>query len=158
MIIHTRVDERLIHGQVAAVWTNLLKADRIYVANDKAWQDDISLNALKLAKPSGKKLTVSSINRAIENFKNDRFADERVFLIAKNIQDMKRLVEGIALKKFNVGNLAKHGDSKPIKNSVALSTQDIKDIEEMLSQGVEITAQMVPGESDASIATFIKDK
>ncbi|GER73543.1 hypothetical protein BpPP18_16100 [Weizmannia acidilactici] len=33
-IIHVRIDERLIHGQVATMWTNTLKANRIMIIDD----------------------------------------------------------------------------------------------------------------------------
>ena len=35
MIKITRVDERLVHGQVAFAWTNSLGADCILVVNDE---------------------------------------------------------------------------------------------------------------------------
>ena len=40
-IIHVRIDERLIHGQVATVWCNSLGASRIMVVNDEASKSDI---------------------------------------------------------------------------------------------------------------------
>lgn len=52
-IVHARVDERLIHGQVAMVWTNTVGATRILVANDEALKDEMVLSGLKMAKPGG---------------------------------------------------------------------------------------------------------
>lgn len=51
-IIHTRIDDRLIHGQVATMWTNQLGATRIMVVDDKAANDDIMKMSLKMATPS----------------------------------------------------------------------------------------------------------
>ena len=39
MIKLLRVDERLIHGQVAFAWTNSLKADCILIVNDAVAAD-----------------------------------------------------------------------------------------------------------------------
>jgi PTS system mannose-specific IIB component len=150
------VDERLIHGQVATIWTNMLNVDRIYVANDKAWQDEMTLNALKMAKPSGVKLTVSSLRRAIENFRNHRFSEERVFLIVKDIPDLETLVDGLDIREANLGNISKHGDSESIKNSVSLTKQEIEMIEAMIAKGVKITAQMVPSEQNVSVEKYFK--
>ena len=156
MIIHARVDERLIHGQVAMVWTNFLKADRLYVVNDDAWQNEIVLGALQLARPAGKNVTVSSVRRAVVNFKHDKYKDENVFVITKNIADMKVLVEELGLTMFNVGNISKVDGSTQIKNSVSLTPEDIANLKEMVDNGVNITARMVPGEPDDSIMKFIK--
>ena len=46
-IVHARVDERLIHGQVATVWTNTVGAQRIMVVNDSAVKDQLQIGALK---------------------------------------------------------------------------------------------------------------
>lgn len=96
MIIHARVDERLIHGQVAAVWSNVVNAERLYVVNDSAWNDEMVLGALQLAKPAGKKLTVSSIRRAIVNFKEYSFCGigtdvDRILQIVQ-IQHKRKLI------------------------------------------------------------------
>ncbi|MQS76469.1 PTS system mannose/fructose/N-acetylgalactosamine-transporter subunit IIB [Companilactobacillus halodurans] len=156
-IIHARVDERLIHGQVATVWTNLLGANRIIVVNDKVVHDKMQINALKLARPTGVKLSILSINKGIENIKNGKYDDDKAFLITRNIQDMKNLIDGgIGLTQFNVGNISSKPGSKSIKNSVALTQDDVDAINELIGEGIKITAQMVPGESDASIATFLK--
>ena len=48
-IVMCRVDERGIHGQVAASWTNTLNASRLMVVDDMAAKDDIQKMALKMA-------------------------------------------------------------------------------------------------------------
>lgn len=156
-IIHARVDERLIHGQVATVWTNTIGANRIIVVNDDAVHDKMQIGALKLAKPTGVKLSILSVNKGVENIKNGKYNEDNAFLITRNIQDMKTLIDGgIGITEFNVGNISSKPGSKAIKKSVSLTDQDIEDLKALIASGVHITAQMVPGESDASIETFLK--
>ena len=45
MIKLLRVDERLIHGQVAFAWTNSLKADCILIVNDAVAADKLRSNS-----------------------------------------------------------------------------------------------------------------
>ena len=49
-IVHARIDERLIHGQVAMVWTNTVGATRIAVVNDEAVKDEMIIAGLKNGK------------------------------------------------------------------------------------------------------------
>ncbi|WP_244974975.1 PTS sugar transporter subunit IIB [Lacticaseibacillus chiayiensis] len=44
-----RIDERLVHGQVALVWSRNLGVDRILVVNDKAAADPVQTATLKMA-------------------------------------------------------------------------------------------------------------
>ena len=39
-IVNIRIDERLIHGQVAAMWTGNLKVSRIMVVDNEIIRDD----------------------------------------------------------------------------------------------------------------------
>ncbi|MBP2097557.1 PTS system mannose/fructose/N-acetylgalactosamine-transporter subunit IIB [Enterococcus rivorum] len=156
-IAHARVDERLIHGQVATVWTNTLGAQRIMVVNDLAVKDQLQIGALKMAKPAGVKLSILSKRKAIEKILAGNYEEEKVFLITKDIKDMFELIEaGIPLKTFNVGNMSQKEGSKAIKKSVALTEEDIQLINQMIGNGIKITAQMIPSESDESITNFIK--
>ena len=156
-IIHARVDERLIHGQVATVWTNLVGAKRIMVVNDLAVKDEIQIGALKMAKPPGVKLSILSRKRAVEKILAGDYEDDRVFLITKDIDDMAYLVDAdIGLDAFNVGNIsAQSSESKAIKKSVALTPNDIDLIKALIAKGIKITAQMVPTESGDSIEKFL---
>lgn len=156
-IIHARVDERLIHGQVATVWSRMTKAERIAVVNDAAVHDDMQIGALKLARPTGVKLVIMSPRRALISLTDGKYDDERVFLLTKNIHDMRTMVEGgVKVDAVNIGNVANHDGAKAIKPSVYLNAQDIEDIKAIKAAGVKVTAQMVPTESDADIETFIK--
>lgn len=156
-IIHARVDERLIHGQVATVWTNSIGAQRIMVVNDIAVKDQIQIGALKLAKPVGVKLSILSKRKAVEKILDGNYTEERVFLITKNIEDMAEIIRaGIQLSEFNVGNISAKDNSKAIKKSVALTVAEIDLIKQLTREGIKITAQMVPSESNESIMSFIK--
>lgn len=66
MIKLTRVDYRLIHGQVAMSWTHALDVDCILLASDAVAKDDMRKAALRLARPNGVKLVIKNVDAAIE--------------------------------------------------------------------------------------------
>ena len=156
-IVHARVDERLIHGQVATVWTNTVGAQRIMVVNDAAVKDQLQIGALKMAKPAGVKLSILSKRKAIEKILAGNYDEEKVFLITKDIADMAALIDGgVPLQSFNVGNISQKEGSRAIKKSVALTDEDIQTVRGLTDNGVTITAQMIPSEPNEAILTFIK--
>jgi len=155
-IVHARVDERLIHGQVAMVWTNTVGATRIVVANDAAVKDELIIAGLKMAKPAGVKLSILSVKRAAEKFLEGAYAEDKVFLITKSIPDMAALVQsGVSVPGVNVGNVAKREGSRPIKKSVNLTAEDEACIHSMIEKGVYVTARMIPNEPDQSIEQYL---
>ena len=156
-IIHARIDERLIHGQVATVWTNTLGANRIMVVNDLAVKDQMQIAALKMAKPAGVKLSILSKRKAVANILAGKYDEDKVFLITRDIPDMAYLIDNdVPLESFNVGNISQKEGSRPIKKSVALTEEDIQIVERLIQNGTNITAQMIPSESKESILNFIK--
>ena len=71
MIKLTRIDDRLVHGQVAFTWVPALGVNCLLVANDKVAKDEFMKMTLGLAKPAGTKLLVKSLHEAAE-FLNDK--------------------------------------------------------------------------------------
>lgn len=157
-IKNARVDERLIHGQVAMVWTNTIGATRIVVVNNEAVNDESIIAALKISKPAGVKLSILSKEKAVNKFKDGIYDEDKVFLITKNIQDMSDLIEGgIQIEYVNIGNVAKKENAIQIKKSVHLTEDDISLIKNMIANGIKVTAQMIPNESDQSIEIYLKN-
>ena len=158
MIVHARVDERLIHGQVAMVWTNTVGATRLVVANDEAATDQMLIAALKISKPAGVRLSILSRRRAVERFSEGAYDDERVFLIFKTVGDAHWCIDhGLTLAALNIGNVPTRPGTRAIKASVALSPEEIGQIRDLLGRGVRVTAQMLPSESDRSIEEYLKE-
>lgn len=155
-IVHARVDERLIHGQVAMVWTNTVGASRIVVVNDQALSDEMILSGLKMAKPAGVRVSVLTVKRAVQRLKENAYPGDKIFVITKNISDMAELIrQGVDIASVNVGNVAKREGSRNIKKSVNLTQKDIDEIKEMISLGHTVTAQMIPNEPAQSILSFL---
>ncbi len=67
-IIHIRIDDRLIHGQVATMWTNNLGATRIMVINDEVANNDLQKSVLRMAAPSNVSTSIISRDTAEKIF------------------------------------------------------------------------------------------
>lgn len=63
MIKLLRVDERLIHGQVAFAWTNSLKADCILIVNDAVAADKLRSTSLKNGCSGGREVCCKNTER-----------------------------------------------------------------------------------------------
>ena len=70
MIKLARIDDRLVHGQVAFTWVSSLGIDCLVVANDKIAKDEFQKMAMGLAKPPMVKLLIMTLTDSIA-FLND---------------------------------------------------------------------------------------
>ena len=105
MIVLLRVDERLIHGQVAMTWTKSLQIDGIVVANDEASGNDIQKMTLKMAVPSGINCIIKTIEGAKELLKNPKADKTRLMVLTKTVKDAVELAKEFdKIELVNIGN------------------------------------------------------
>ncbi len=147
MIKLLRVDDRLIHGQVAMVWTSYLNANMIIVANDKVANDAMQKMLLSLAKPPGVDLQFLTIDETIEYVNSDAEAKKSIFIVVDNTNDALSLSHGSdKIKNIVIGGLRKSGDKKLIDRQVFMDQQDVDNAKEMESLGKEVLVQVIPSE------------
>jgi PTS system mannose-specific IIB component len=145
MIKHLRIDNRLIHGQVAVAWQKYINAKAIIVVNDEVAKDPIQKMALPLA-ARGSKVLVFSIADALQYEKDH--PEESLFMIAKFPQDaMAILKSGVKVESVNVGNAAPIAGTKyvMVTNTIAATREDAvlyRELAEML--GGTLTSQIMP--------------
>ena len=114
MITQIRVDDRLIHGQVAVVWTKELNAPLLVVANDEAAKNEVMQMTLKMAVPNGMKLLIRSVDDAIKVFNDPRGADKRIFVIINSVSDANKIAQNVEnLATVNVANAGRFDKSDP---------------------------------------------
>ncbi|WP_353420605.1 PTS system mannose/fructose/N-acetylgalactosamine-transporter subunit IIB [Staphylococcus coagulans] len=158
-IIGTRIDGRLIHGQVANLWATKLNISRFIVIDDEVAQSDIDKQALKLATPAGIKLSVLPIEKAANNIKNGKYDSQRVMIIAKRPDRFVELVnQGVAIETLNVGNMSQTDETRSITNSINITDEDIENFKKLEAQGVKIVSQMVPNDKAVDFFTLVKEK
>lgn len=156
-IIHTRIDDRLIHGQVATMWTNQLGATRIMVVDDKASTDDVLKMSLKMATPNGVALSVLPIERAATRIKENAYEGQRVFLIVKTPGTLIQLLnQGVEIKKANIGNLTFSEGRIKVASTVAVTQEQVADFKELNQMGVELTLQLIPSNPSENFMSVLE--
>lgn len=150
MVIFFRIDDRLIHGQVATTWSRHIGPELLMVANDEVAKNDILISLQKMAAPKDIPLELCNINDAI-NLLNTTLKTKRIFLLVKSIKDACEISRKVDVKKINIGNLGFTQDGINLVRRIFVSKNDLSDIQEMLDRGLEFYAQMLPNESELLI-------
>ncbi|AKC95364.1 PTS sugar transporter subunit IIB [Sneathia vaginalis] len=157
-IVNIRIDDRLIHGQVATVWIKFTKATRIMVIDDEVVKDQINKEALKMACPKQCKLSILTVEKAVNNINESKYDGERIFVIVKGPKTLCKLYDaGFDIKEFNIGNMAGNLNTKMLVKSVSVSEDNIKDFLYLDTKGIKITAQMVPSDEKINFIKIIKE-
>ncbi|WP_207695204.1 PTS system IIB component [Enterococcus sp. DIV0212c] len=156
-IIAVRIDGRLIHGQVANLWTTKLDISRIMVVDDEVSENAIEKSGLKLATPAGVKLSVLPIEKAAANILAGKYDSQRLLIIARKPDRLLKLIElGVPLKEINVGNMSQSEHSKSITKSINVLDSDIEDFKKIDAAGVKLVSQMVPSDKSEDFMSLLK--
>ncbi|WMJ84053.1 PTS system mannose/fructose/N-acetylgalactosamine-transporter subunit IIB [Oscillospiraceae bacterium LTW-04] len=153
-VVMSRVDERLVHGQVIASWTKILSIKNILVIDDALAKDSFMSTVLSMAAPSGVKVELISVEKAAEKIQNEGTDNGVNTMLLFKIPDCAlALVEkGIVLKELNVGNMGAGPSRKSITRNVYASPAEVTIFRKLLDLGVDVYLQMVQQESRVSIA------
>ena len=153
--VHIRIDDRLIHGQVATRWATGLKVNRLMIIDDQVAVNETEKSVLRMAAPAGVNTSILQFDKAVANIKNGNYAGQRVMLVVKSPVILVKMMEaGIQLLSVNVGNMSNRPGTTQYKKSVSMTDEEKVAVEKLLQAGIIVTAQMVPDEPDVSIENF----
>lgn len=143
-IILTRIDNRLIHGQVATQWNSTLQANLILVANDKVAGDKMRQGLMDMAAPAGVATRYFTIDKTIEVI-HKASPKQRIFIVAENPEDVLKMVKGgVPIKKLNIGNMHMSEGKRQVATTVAVDDADVDAFRQLKDLGVELSIQRVP--------------
>ena len=101
-----RIDDRLIHGQVATVWAKEAGAERIIVVSEEVANDQIRKTLVKQAAPPGIKANIVTVDKAVRVYNNPKYDQETVFYLFTNPGEVLEMVEkGVPIKSINIGGM-----------------------------------------------------
>ncbi|MDE9540192.1 PTS mannose transporter subunit IIAB [Xenorhabdus bovienii] len=152
-----RIDDRLIHGQVATRWTKETNVKRIIVVSDDVAQDTVRSTLLKQVAPPGVSAHVIDVAKCVRVYNNPKYAGERVMLLFTNPTDVLRIVEGgVSLESINIGGMAFRQGKTQINNAISVDSADIEAFEKLNSRGIELEARKVSSDARLNMIDLLK--
>lgn len=153
-IVWTRIDERLLHGQIRITWGKHTEANLILVANDEAAEGpNAAFMQAGMKASAGGEYAVRffSIQKTIEVI-HKASPKQRVFILCNTPTDVARLVEGgVPITHCNVGNMHFHEGRRQIAKTVSVNQQDIDAFERMVKLGVSCSVQNTPEQTPVNV-------
>ena len=143
-LVLTRIDDRLIHGQVVEGWVRALAIERILVANDELASDPLERELVELAVPSQIELIILSIQEAAKEL-DGHLSGKRVLLLVSSPSDLVKIIEeGAGIKEVNVGGLHYLPGREQIFRSIWVGPEEKKAFRTLQEKGFQLQIQILP--------------
>jgi PTS system galactosamine-specific IIB component len=151
-ILLTRIDNRLVHGQVGVTWTTSLGANLIVVVDDEVAKESLQQQLMAVvAESSGAGIRFFTIEKTI-NVIHKATPAQKIFIVCKTPEVARKLIDGgVPIKVLNVGNMHYTQGKKQISKKVYVDDRDLENLHYIQSKGVNVYIQDTPGEIKENI-------
>ena len=163
MIKMFRIDERLIHGQIAIKWSRHTGVDHIVVGNDAAANSPIIQKSLKMAAPSGIKTAIRSVDDAIALLQDPRCEAMKILMLVNSPEDAERVVAAVSgIPYINIGNYGRIAPEKPgmprkrYGNNIYCDQVEVESFKHLIATGLKCIYQTTPEEPAEDITNLFK--
>lgn len=156
-----RVDDRLIHGQVAMTWTKQLSVQGIVVANDEAANDNTQKMALKMAVPGGIKSLIKPVDEAIRILNNPKASRIRILVLTRTVKDALKIRQSVGEIGFlNVGNTGRFdgidvSEKLVLTPTIMLTKAEQKALKELVALDPKTCMQQVPNDEQKLVKDIL---
>lgn len=151
-IMLTRIDNRLIHGQVGVTWTASVGANLILVADDETAGNELMQQLMgTTAKQAGAAARFWTVQKTIETI-HKASERQKIFIVAKTPETVLKLIQGgVPIKEVNVGNMHFSEGKTQISKKVYVDDKDLADLKAIEESGADVYIQDVPGDAKERI-------
>ena len=154
-IVLTRIDERLIHGQVITSWLKLSDANTVVIMDDMSATNPFARRILNAAAPKNMDMKIFKVDEAIEYLLGEK-ENERIFVMAKVPGPILAAIKaGVEFREINLGNMGGGPGRKRFNKNVNASDQEVAQFREIAESGTPIYAQMVPTDAKVDLKSLL---
>ena len=155
-LVFTRIDDRLIHGQVCAAWLKTLSnVQHILVIDDKTSKDPFMGEMFALLIPSNISIEIRSVEEATAILKAG--LPKPTMIIVKVPDTIKRLMDnGIEFTHLNIGGMGMSAGRKKLFQNISASDAEREIFKELVARGVKVEIQIIPAAKQFDVAKLLK--
>lgn len=139
-----RIDDRLIHGQVATVWVKDSHVNRIIVVDDEVAKDEVRSTLLKQVAPPSVKVSVVGVDKMVRVYNNPKYENDRVMLLFTNPFDVEQLVgQGVSIESINIGGISYKEGKVKLNKSNFVNKEEADCFRRLADRGIELDVRGV---------------
>ena len=122
-IVLSRIDDRLIHGQVMTAWVQHVGGNEIVIVDDKVAKDPFLSAVITGAVPKHLNAQAMTIDDAAEYLEKIKDEDKNIIILAKGPKVFLDLLEkGVQVKEINLGGMGSTQERKKLYKNISACT------------------------------------
>ena len=155
-IVLTRIDDRLIHGQVMTAWVKKTRANQILIIDEEVAKDDFMSEILKMSAPSGIDIIVTGLEDAVAFLKAQERDNKRLIILVKAPVTIDALVEkGIDIDKLVVGGMGAKANRRVLYKNISASDEERATFKKLIDRGIPVVIHIIPDQKETDLSKYL---
>lgn len=150
-----RIDDRLIHGQVATTWVNDYKIEQVLIINDKVANDPIQKSVVGLAAPPQVKVLVFGVEQFINILKKSPINRNTMLIFTTSTDVLKVVENGLKIDVLNAGGMRFNNTRKRLTKAISVNPEEEEAFKKIMNMGIKVNVQMVPKDESVDLKNLI---
>lgn len=150
-----RIDDRLIHGQVATTWTRNYDIEQILIIDNKTKNDPVQASVANFAVPPGVKVIIFGVAQFAEVMKKTEIKKRTMLLFTTPVDILQLVNEGLKISEVNAGGMRFRDGRKRLSKAISVTEEEDQAFSELMDKNIHINVQMVPKDPRVDYKTLI---
>ncbi|MDA9472707.1 PTS sugar transporter subunit IIB [Enterococcus sp. 5H] len=157
-IVLTRVDSRLIHGQVVTKWLQQSGADEILVVSDELEKDEFLQSIYVMAAPPGVEVKIYGVESAIAYWKEAApNSSAKILFLVPDLSTLEAMVNACVVENdIQIGGLGGGAERKNVLKNINLSENDVEILNRFSEKNLNVFFQAIPEDNPMPIAKLVE--
>ena len=149
-IVWTRIDDRLVHGQVMTLWVQQTSATEVVIVDDAVAKDAFIQMIMKSSMPARISLKVFGLADAVD-YLNGEDDGKRVLILVKTPGTLVSL----PLESVNVGGIGAKAGRKTLYKNISTSEAENQDLRNLVDKGIKVFFQVVVSDAEEPVGKYV---
>lgn len=155
-IVLTRIDDRLIHGQVMTAWVKKTRANQILIIDDEVAKDDFMSEILKMSAPAGIDIVVKGLEDAVTFLNEQETENKRLIILVKAPITIEVIVEkGIVIDKLVVGGMGAKANRRVLYKNISASDEERATFKKLIDCGIPVVIHIIPDQKEIDLSKYL---
>lgn len=149
-----RIDDRLIHGQVATTWIKNYGVEQVLIIDDKAKADPMQQSVANFAAPQGVKVIIFGVEQFINIIKKNEIKKATLLLFTNSIDVLRVVNAGLDISEVNAGGMRFNETRKRVTKAISVTAEEHQAFLDLISKGIHVNVQMIPNDQKEDYKTL----
>lgn len=153
-LVLTRIDDRLIHGQVMTAWIKNKKAEQVVIVDDATAQDEYMIEVLEMAIPEEIAIGIFDREDGVTFFKQG--LDAPTILLVKGPEVLNYLVDhGVQIDDIDIGGMGASKNRNVLYKNISTSTDENIEFKALIDKEINVYIQVMPQDKKINVEEYL---